>query len=646
LKKVLKAILPWAIILVFVVSLYHFFVASQEFEAKISYSKFNDLVEKGVVKEVLIRDNNIKGELSKESHTEGDARPFKKFKTTVPVMDYEYVRHLEEKGIRIESTDSRTGWWAIILSVGPYILLFAFFIWLFRRMQGPNNKALSFGKSKARFFDESEVKINFEDVAGAEEAKAELEEVIEFLKDPRKFQRLGGKIPKGVLLVGPPGCGKTLLAKAVAGEAGVPFLSISGSDFVEMFVGVGAARVRDLFDQAKAKAPCIIFVDELDAVGRLRGAGLGGGHDEREQTLNQLLVEMDGFETNEGVIMLSATNRPDVLDPALLRPGRFDRQVVIDRPDLRGRLGILKVHTREIPIADDVNLEGIAKGTPYFSGADLANLVNEAALLAARKDKNLVEMEDFWEARDKVMMGPERKSRVISDKDKRVAAYHEVGHALVAKLTEGADPVHKVTIIPRGMALGLTQSLPEEDRYMYSEEYCHIIMTHLLGGRAAEKLAFNSMTSGAGNDIDKATELARKMVTEWGMSPKLGPVAFGEKDEAVFLGREIATHRDFSEETAETIDTEIRRIIDDAYDRALKLLKARKDDLEKIAEVLLERETLTGEEIDLLLEGGELPPMKTAEVKTDEPVKKKKAKKTAPKKKEEPEKIGKPVLEA
>ena len=643
-KKVLKTVLPWAIIIIFVVSLYYFFLASQEFEAKISYTKFNDLVEKGVVKEVHIQDNNIKGELSKESHTEGDARPYKKFKTTVPVMDYEYVQALEEKGIKIESSDARTGWWAIILSVGPYILLFAFFIWLFRRMQGPNNKAMSFGKSKARFFDESEVEITFDDVAGAEEAKAELEEVIEFLKDPRKFQRLGGKIPKGVLLVGPPGCGKTLLAKAVAGEAGVPFLSISGSDFVEMFVGVGAARVRDLFEQAKGKAPCIIFVDELDAVGRLRGAGLGGGHDEREQTLNQLLVEMDGFESNEGVIMLSATNRPDILDPALLRPGRFDRQVVIDRPDIRGRSGILEVHTKDIPTADDVNLEEIAKGTPYFSGADLANLVNEAALLAARKDKNLVEMEDFWEARDKVMMGPERKSRVISEKDKRVAAYHEVGHALVAKLTEGADPVHKVTIIPRGMALGLTQSLPEEERYMYSEEYCHIILTHMLGGRAAEKLAFNSMTSGAGNDIDKATDLARKMVTEWGMSPKIGPVAFGERDEAVFLGREIATHRDFSEETAETIDTEIRRIIDDAYDRAFNLLKKHKKDLEIIAEVLLERETLTGEEIDVLLDGGELPPMEVVKAVAEKPAEKdeKKAEQDV---KEEPDTLGEPVLE-
>jgi cell division protease FtsH len=408
--------------------------------------------------------------------------------------------------------------------------------------------------------------------------------------------------------VGPPGSGKTLMGRAVAGEAGVPFLSISGSDFVEMFVGVGAARVRDLFDEAKKRAPCIVFVDELDAVGRLRGAGLGGGHDEREQTLNQLLVEMDGFESNEGVILLAATNRPDVLDPALLRPGRFDRTVVVDRPDLKGRLGILEVHTREIPLEDGIDLEAIARGTPYFSGADLANLVNEAALLAARKDRKAVTQADLEEARDKVMMGPERKSRVISEKDKKIAAYHEVGHALVAKLTPGSDPVHKVTIIPRGMALGLTQSLPEEEKHMYSKDYCRTLLEHVLGGRAAEMLVFKEETSGAGNDIERATELARRMVCDWGMSETLGPVAFGKREEAIFLGREIAQHRDYSEQTAQAIDAEIRRLVDEAYDRAFKLLKKNKKQLELIAAELLERETLTGDEIDALLAGKKLPP--------------------------------------
>ena len=418
--------------------------------------------------------------------------------------------------------------------------------------------------------------------------------------------------------MGPPGSGKTLMGKAVAGEAGVPFLSISGSDFVEMFVGVGASRVRDLFDEAKKRAPCIVFIDELDAVGRLRGAGLGGGHDEREQTLNQLLVEMDGFESNEGVILLSATNRPDVLDPALLRPGRFDRTVVVDRPDLKGRLGILQVHTREIPLADAVDLETIARGTPYFSGADLANLVNEAALLAARRDRKAVMQVDLEEARDKVMMGPERKSRVIGEKDKKIAAYHEAGHSLVAKLTPGSDPVHKVTIIPRGMALGLTQSLPEEEKHMYSKEYCGILLDHMLGGRAAEMLVFEQETSGAGNDIERATELARRMVCDWGMSETLGPVAFGKREEAIFLGREIAQHRDYSEETAQAIDAEIRRLVDESYDRAHKLLKKNKESLELIAAELLERETLTGEEIDTLLAGKKLPPF------AKEPVAKKK----------------------
>jgi cell division protease FtsH len=642
-KRVLRGMLPWLIIVLAVATVYQFFVAKSEHVAKIPYWKFTDLLDKGVVATVTLQENKITGELNREARTEGDARPFTQFKTQAPVVDSDFVKKLEAAGVKVDTQDARSMWFTILVSVGPYILLFAFFIWLFRRMQSPNNKALSFGKSRARLFDEGKQKVTFEDVAGAEEAKEELQEIIEFLKDPRKFQKLGGKIPKGVLLVGPPGSGKTLMGRAVAGEAGVPFLSISGSDFVEMFVGVGASRVRDLFDEAKKRAPCIVFIDELDAVGRLRGAGLGGGHDEREQTLNQLLVEMDGFESNEGVILLSATNRPDVLDPALLRPGRFDRTVVVDRPDLKGRLGILHVHTREIPLGADVDLETVARGTPYFSGADLANLVNEAALLAARKDQEEVKQADMEEARDKVMMGPERKSHVISEKEKEIAAYHEVGHALVAKLTPGSDPVHKVTIIPRGMALGLTQSLPEEEKHMYSKEYCEVLLDHMMGGRAAEMLVFNEETSGAGNDIERATELARKMVCDWGMSDSLGPVAFGKREEAIFLGREIAQHRDYSEETAQAIDGEIRRIVEAGYERAHKLLKKNKAKLELIAKELLERETLTGDEIDTLLEGGELPPF------TKQPVaKKKKAKagrapRRAPKARKVPD--AKPALE-
>ena len=642
-KRVLRGLLPWLIIALAVATVYQFFVAKSEHVAKIPYWKFTDLLDKGVVATVTLQENKITGELSREARTEGDARPFTKFKTQAPVVDSDFVKKLEAAGVKVDTQEARSMWFTILVSVGPYILLFAFFIWLFRRMQSPNNKALSFGKSRARLFDEGKQKVTFEDVAGAEEAKEELQEIIEFLKDPRKFQKLGGKIPKGVLLVGPPGSGKTLMGRAVAGEAGVPFLSISGSDFVEMFVGVGASRVRDLFDEAKKRAPCIVFIDELDAVGRLRGAGLGGGHDEREQTLNQLLVEMDGFESNEGVILLSATNRPDVLDPALLRPGRFDRTVVVDRPDLKGRLGILQVHTREIPLGADVDLETVARGTPYFSGADLANLVNEAALLAARKDQDEVMQADMEEARDKVMMGPERKSHVISEKEKEIAAYHEVGHALVAKLTPGSDPVHKVTIIPRGMALGLTQSLPEEEKHMYSREYCEVLLDHMMGGRAAEMLVFDEETSGAGNDIERATELARKMVCDWGMSDALGPVAFGKREEAIFLGREIAQHRDYSEETAQAIDGEIRGIVEAGYARAHKLLKKNKAKLELIAKELLERETLTGDEIDTLLEGGKLPPFTRQPVAKKKKAKAGRARKRAPKTRKVPD--AKPALE-
>ena len=487
-----------------------------------------------------------------------------------------------------------------------------------RRMQGQSGGSrgiFSFGKSKAKLISQTSQKVTFRDVAGADEAKVELQEIIEFLKEPTKFQKLGGKIPRGVLLLGPPGTGKTLLARAVAGEAGVPFFSISGADFVEMFVGVGASRVRDLFEQGKKNAPCIIFIDEIDAVGRHRGAGLGGGHDEREQTLNQLLVEMDGFEQNSGVIIIAATNRPDVLDPALLRPGRFDRQVVVDRPDVKGREGILKVHTRNIPLEDKVNLEILAKGTPGLAGAELANLVNEAALLAARKNKKKVEMIDFEEAKDKVMMGMERKSLIISEEEKKTTAYHEIGHVLVARMIPEADPVHKVTIIPRGRALGVTSYLPIDEKHTYSKEYLEAIITYALGGRAAEKIVFEHYTTGAGNDIEKATSIARKMVCEWGMSDKMGPMSYGAKEEEIFLGREIQKHRDYSEKTAIEIDEEIRGIVNNAMNRAEKILRENIDLLHRLSKELLEREILDSEEIERIIKGEELPPILSDESK-------------------------------
>jgi len=475
---------------------------------------------------------------------------------------------------------------------------------------GGTRGIFSFGKSKAKLITQSGSRITFKDVAGADEAKVELQEVIEFLKEPTKFQKLGGKIPKGVLLLGPPGTGKTLLARAVAGEAGVPFFSISGADFVEMFVGVGASRVRDLFEQGKKNAPCIIFIDEIDAVGRHRGAGLGGGHDEREQTLNQLLVEMDGFEQNTGVIIIAATNRPDVLDPALLRPGRFDRQIVVDRPDVKGREGIFKVHTRNIPLAPSVKLEVLAKGTPGLSGADLANLVNEAALLAARKNKPKVEMIDFEEAKDKVMMGMERKSMIISEKEKKITSYHEIGHVLVARMLPEADPVHKVTIIPRGRALGVTSYLPIDEKHTYSKDYLEAVITYALGGRAAEKIVFNHYTTGAGNDIEKATSIARKMVCEWGMSEKLGPLSYGAKEEEIFLGREIQKHRDYSEKTAIEIDEEIKEIVNSAMKRSENILNQNIDLLHRLSLELLEREILDSSEIEKIINGEELPPIK------------------------------------
>ncbi len=591
-KNLYKSLLIWTLIGVTILLLYNFFSIPPKTEKEIIFSEFISKVETGEIEEVTIKENHIVGRMT-------DGTKFKTYAANYP----ELVKELRGKNVKISAKPPDQNPWYVtfFFSWGPIIFLVLIWIFFMKQMQMGGNKAMSFGKAKAKLVSQKSVKITFSDVAGIEEAKYEVEEIIEFLKDPQKFSKLGGKIPKGVLLVGSPGTGKTLLAKAIAGEAGVPFFSISGSDFVEMFVGVGASRVRDLFDQAKKNAPCIIFIDEIDAVGRHRGAGLGGGHDEREQTLNQLLVEMDGFEGNEGIIILAATNRPDVLDPALLRPGRFDRQIVVPHPDVKGRLEILKVHTRRIPLADNVPLEQIARGTPGFTGADLSNLVNEAALVAARKSKDKVDMSDFEFAKDKVLMGVERKSMVISDIEKKNTAYHEAGHALVAKLSPGTDPIHKVSIIPRGRALGVTQQLPLGDRYTYTKEYLSNTLKVLLGGRAAEELALKHLTTGAGNDLQRATELARKMVTEWGMSEKLGPLTFGKKDEQIFLGREIARHKDYSESTSEAIDDEIKRIVMEAYENSKKLLLDNYDALEKLANALLEKETIDGSDIDSIL---------------------------------------------
>ncbi|WP_022853551.1 ATP-dependent zinc metalloprotease FtsH [Thermodesulfatator atlanticus] len=584
----------WLLIALAMIFLFNLVSTPHKTGQEISYTDFISMVKKGQITEVTIKGKEIRGVVADKKET---------FVTYIPDGDNEIFPILREAGVRINVKPHEENPWylSFLISWLPMLLLVGVWIFFMRQMQAGSGRAFSFGRSRARMISGEEVKVTFEDVAGVDEAKEELEEVIEFLRDPQKFTKLGGRIPKGVLLVGPPGTGKTLLAKAIAGEAGVPFFSISGSDFVEMFVGVGAARVRDLFTQAKKNAPCIIFIDEIDAVGRHRGAGLGGGHDEREQTLNQLLVEMDGFEGNEGIIVIAATNRPDILDPALLRPGRFDRQVVVPPPDVKGREKILKVHTRNVPIAEDVDLEVIAKSTPGFTGADLQNLVNEAALIAARKGKDKVHMEDFEEAKDKILMGRERKTAVISEEEKRITAYHEAGHTMVAKLLPGTDPVHKVSIIPRGQALGITQQLPLDERHTYPKDYLLKRLMVLLGGRAAEELVFNEFTTGAGNDIERATEIARRMVCEWGMSEKLGPVAFGQRHEPVFLGKELTQIKNYSEATALAIDNEIRDIVLTCYNKAKKLLEDNIELLHRLANALLEKETLDGKAIDEIL---------------------------------------------
>ena len=597
-----KNMAVWVVILVMILLMVTMFRQGEQIPPEKDYSEFIALVEKGQVEKVLLEDGYIRGETA-----EG---PFSTY--APPEATGLLLERLRDHGVTIKAQPKPEGgfWRQVLIMWAPMLAIIGVWIFFIRQMQAGGGKAMSFGKSRARLLTENQQRISFDDVAGIEESKQELEEIIAFLRDPKKFTRLGGRIPKGVLLVGPPGTGKTLLARAVAGEAGVPFFSISGSDFVEMFVGVGASRVRDLFLQGKKHAPCIVFIDEIDAVGRHRGAGLGGGHDEREQTLNQLLVEMDGFESNEGVILIAATNRPDVLDPALLRPGRFDRRVVVPRPDLRGRLEILKVHTRRVPLGDEVDLEVLARGTPGLVGADLQNLVNESALLAARRDDTRVAMVDFEKAKDKVLMGAERRSMIMSDEEKRSTAFHEAGHALVALLTEESDPVHKVTIIPRGMALGLTQTLPEEDRYSYTRQQMVAIIKYAMGGRAAEEVVFSHFSTGAANDLQRATRLARDMVCNYGMSAVVGPVSFDEEHGDIFLGRDYMHRKNYSEKTAELIDEEMKKLLTSLYDEARSLLVNNRAVLDRIADALLERETLEGAELQLLIKGQALPPMR------------------------------------
>jgi cell division protease FtsH len=595
LNSTLKSLLFWIVLVVVGVLIWNFSTKLQQHERTATFSEFMSAADAGTVESVTITGQEIVG-VSKGTH--------ETFHTYAPAQYDGLANKLIDKGVIVKAKEPTASPWASLLySWAPVLLMIGFWIFFMRQMQSGGNKALSFGKSKAKLSSSSQKKVTFKDVAGVDEAKEELQEIIEFLKEPQKFQKLGGRIPKGVLLMGPPGTGKTLLARAVAGEANVPFFSISGSDFVEMFVGVGASRVRDLFEQGKKNAPCIVFIDEIDAVGRHRGAGLGGGHDEREQTLNQLLVEMDGFESNEGVILVAATNRPDVLDPALLRPGRFDRRIVVNRPDVKGREGILGVHTRKIPMADDVQVPVLARGTAGFSGADLANLVNEAALNAARYNQKVVRMHDFEYAKDKVLMGSERRSMIISDAEKRVTAIHEAGHALLTVLLPYADPIHKVTIIPRGMALGLTQQLPADEKHNYSRDYLNDQIAILLGGRIAEEITMDSLTTGAGNDLERSTELARRMVCEWGMSDAMGPLTFGKKEEQIFLGREIAQHQDYSEDTALKIDQEVKRFVTDNYQRSHRILSENKDPLLKMADALLAREVLDAEQVRRLAAG-------------------------------------------
>ena len=585
-----KNLALWLVISLMMVMLFQIFKQPDRSSASVGYSDFLSMVESGSVSNVTIQGDNISG-----MSAQGP------FKTYAP-KDPELIGLMRSKGVKISvKPQEDSSWFQVLLSWVPMLLLIGVWIFFMRQMQAGGGKAMSFGKSRAKLMTDSQEKVTFEDVAGIEEAKEELEEIVEFLRDPKKFTRLGGRIPKGVLLVGSPGTGKTLLARAIAGEADVPFFSISGSEFVEMFVGVGASRVRDLFMQGKKNAPCIIFIDEIDAVGRHRGAGLGGGHDEREQTLNQLLVEMDGFESNEGVILISATNRPDVLDPALLRPGRFDRQVVVPVPDLKGREGIVKVHIKKKVVSKDVDDTILARGTPGFTGADIENMINEAALMAARRGKDSVDMVDFEDAKDKVLMGAERKSMIISEEENKITAYHESGHTLVAKLLPKTDPIHKVTIIPRGRALGLTMQLPEDEKHTYPKDYLLNNIAILMGGRAAEEIVLNMQTTGAGNDIEKASDLARKMVCDYGMNEGLGPLTFGKSEEQIFLGREISQHRDYSELTAQKIDEEVRNIVNNAYEKSSKLIKDNVDTLHTMAEALLEKETLDGKDIDKIM---------------------------------------------
>ncbi len=602
-NSTVKSILFWVFILACLVLLWQIVQKSTTSgkDQEISFSTFMDDARQGQVADVTVTNSTVTGHYRNNK----DAA----FHTTVPANYPDMFKTLQDNKVSITVKDTQgNSWLPLLLQFSPVLIIGAVWYFMIRQMQNGGNKALSFGKSRARLLSMQQKKVTFKDVAGVDEAKEELKEIIEFLREAQKFQKLGGRIPKGVLLVGPPGTGKTLLARAVAGEANVPFFSISGSDFVEMFVGVGASRVRDLFEQGKKNAPCIIFIDEIDAVGRHRGAGLGGGHDEREQTLNQLLVEMDGFESNDGVILVAATNRPDVLDPALLRPGRFDRRVVVGRPDVRGREEVLRVHSKKVPIADDVDLRVLARGTPGFSGADLANMVNEAALTAARSNRKAVHMFDFETAKDKVLMGAERKSMLLTDEEKRVTAYHEAGHALVAAMRDHADPLHKVTIIPRGMALGVTMQLPTDDKHTVTKDYLETQLAILMGGRCAEEIYLKQMTTGAGNDIERASELARKMVCEYGMS-RLGPLTFGKKEEQIFLGREIAQHRDFSEETARQIDGEVRNLVDSGYQSAYSILDQNQPIMHRLATALLERETIDANEIRMLIEGQQLPPL-------------------------------------